>query len=79
MVRTVQEARKTTGLQISDRIALGIQGSPAIDGVLTAYRDYIMSETLATTWLENEAQDAENSVSHQLEQHRWVIRIEKVS
>jgi isoleucyl-tRNA synthetase len=79
MVRTVQEARKTTGLQISDRIALGIQGSPAIDGVLTAYRDYIMSETLATTWLENEAQDAANSVSHQLEQHRWFITIEKVN
>ena len=79
MVRTVQEARKTTGLQISDRIALGIQGSPAIDAVLTDYRDYIMSETLATTWLENEAQDATNSVSHQLEQHRWVITIEKVS
>ena len=79
MVRTVQEARKTTGLQISDRIALGIQGSPAIDAVLADHRDYIMSETLATTWLENEAQDATNSVSHQLEQHRWVITIEKVS
>ena len=50
LVRTVQEARKQAGLEVSDRITLGISGSEGVEAALGEYRDYLMSETLATDW-----------------------------
>jgi isoleucyl-tRNA synthetase len=50
IVRSVQDARKLAGLEVSDRIVLGVSGSPAIETALGEYRDYIMLETLATEW-----------------------------
>ena len=48
LVRSVQDARKQAGLEVSDRITLGVSGSDAIEASLREYRDYIMTETLAT-------------------------------
>ena len=50
LVRTVQEARKQAGLEVSDRIVLGISGSAGVEAALDEYRDYLMAETLATAW-----------------------------
>jgi isoleucyl-tRNA synthetase len=50
LIRTVQEARKQAGLEVSDRIVLGVHGSPAVEEALDEYREYLMSETLAKTW-----------------------------
>ena len=50
LVRSVQDARKQAGLEVSDRITLGISGSVAVTRALSAHRDYVMSETLATRW-----------------------------
>ena len=50
LVRTVQEARKQAGLEVSDRIVLGIDGCSGVREALDAHRDYLMSETLATGW-----------------------------
>ncbi|MCH7829035.1 MAG: isoleucine--tRNA ligase [Proteobacteria bacterium] len=50
IVRSVQDARKQAGLEVSDRIALGISGTAAVEKALSVHREYIMSETLATIW-----------------------------
>jgi isoleucyl-tRNA synthetase len=50
LVRAVQDARKQAGLDVSDRIVLIVEGDDYVESVLTEYRDYLMSETLATRW-----------------------------
>ncbi len=50
LVRSIQEARKQAGLDVSDRIVLGISGSAGVDAALAEYRDYVMAETLASSW-----------------------------
>jgi isoleucyl-tRNA synthetase len=50
IVRSVQDARKQAGLEVSDRITLGITGSGAVETALQKHRDYVMSETLAINW-----------------------------
>ena len=50
VVRSVQDARKQAGLEVSDRITLGVSGSPAVEKALEVHRDYLMNETLAINW-----------------------------
>ncbi len=50
LVRSVQDARKQAGLEVSDRIVLGISGSDAVEKALAAHRRYVMNETLAVDW-----------------------------
>ena len=49
IVRTVQDARKSAGLEIADRISLAISGSARVQTALRQHREYIMGETLAAT------------------------------
>ncbi|NIQ27868.1 MAG: hypothetical protein GTN88_15750, partial [Gammaproteobacteria bacterium] len=42
IVRSVQDARKQAGLEVSDRITLGVSGSAAVAAALDVHRDYIM-------------------------------------
>ncbi|MGH8193694.1 MAG: isoleucine--tRNA ligase [Woeseiaceae bacterium] len=50
LIRTVQETRKQAGLEVSDRIILGVSGSQGVLSALEHYRDYLMAETLAVEW-----------------------------
>jgi isoleucyl-tRNA synthetase len=51
VIRQVQQFRKTAGLQQEDRIALRLDtDSPALRQAISAHRDYICGETLATEW-----------------------------
>ena len=72
LVRTVQEARKQAGLDVSDRIALRIEGTPEVEAALDAHRDYVMEETLATGWGDAHWSPA-YSVEHILGAERWTI------
>ena len=76
LVRTVQDARKQAGLEVSDRISLRITGSKSIEDVLGEYRDWIMAETLAESWAENTV-DGAFSIEHRLDQNDWQIRLTK--
>ena len=49
VVRAVQQARKDAGLDVSDRISLTIGGSAETRAAVTAHRDLIARETLATS------------------------------
>ena len=76
LVRAVQEARKQAGLAVSDRIVLGVRGSPAVEAALLEYRDYLMTETLASTWqVEQPAPGYEESKN--LDGDEWTIRLSK--
>ena len=47
IVRAVQNARKEAGLEITDRIALGLGGDAELVGIADEHRSYIVGETLA--------------------------------
>jgi isoleucyl-tRNA synthetase len=48
IVHAVQNARKTAGLQVEDRIELALDGDVALIESAASHRDYLMGETLAT-------------------------------
>ena len=76
LVRSIQEARKNSGFDVSDRIMLGISGSEIIESVVDGYREFIMTETLATKWqtqIEKPLIYEENS----LDDASWLIEISK--
>ena len=76
IVRSIQEARKNAGLEVSDRIRLHVSGSADIDRILLSYRDWIMAETLAEFWAES-GQSPDYSVDGALEVHNWHIELSK--
>ena len=77
LVRTVQEARKQAGLEVSDRITLRIDGSVGVAAALDAYRGYVMEETLAIGWGGADWPPA-YSVEHALGAERWTIGLARV-
>ena len=50
IVNRVQRARKERGLAVSDRIVLRFDGADALLQAVAEHRDYIMGETLCTTF-----------------------------
>jgi isoleucyl-tRNA synthetase len=77
LVRTIQEARKQAGLNVSDRIVLEVEGNPAIMAALAAHRDYVGTETLASRWERPADPQAFVSNQHDLGAASWVIRLER--
>jgi isoleucyl-tRNA synthetase len=49
IVHAVQNARKSAGLQVEDRIDLALDGAPALLEAASAHREYVAGETLAMT------------------------------
>jgi isoleucyl-tRNA synthetase len=47
IVHAVQNARKTAGLQVEDRIELSLAGAPNLIEAAASHRDYLTGETLA--------------------------------
>jgi isoleucyl-tRNA synthetase len=78
LVRTIQDGRKQAGLEVSDRIVLGVSGTEGVENALSQYRDYIMSETLATKWQVGQT-DALFVAEKALGTEHWTIEISKVS
>jgi len=76
IVRSVQDARKQAGLEVSDRIELGVSGSKAVEKALAKHRDYIMAETLATGWAVGQKKSL-FSLERELGEQRWTIEISK--
>ena len=76
LIRTVQEGRKQAGLEVSDRIVLGITGSADVEDALGAYRELLMSETLADRW--QVGQSDPFTVEGSLEDSAWRIEISRI-
>ena len=47
LVNRIQRLRRDAGLEVDDRIRLGIFGAPQVASAAEAHRDYITSEVLA--------------------------------
>jgi isoleucyl-tRNA synthetase len=77
IVRSVQDARKQAGLEVSDRILLGVSGSEGVNKALAAHRDYVMAETLATEWAVDQP-DALFSIDRELGEENWTVEFKKV-
>ncbi len=75
LVRSVQDARKQAGLEVSDRIVLFIDGDAEVALVAEAHRDYIINETLTISW--GEPGDNAFEASHEQGDRRWTIRLAK--
>jgi isoleucyl-tRNA synthetase len=58
IVRVVQDARKAAGLDVSDRIVLGIETGGAVDGAVAGFAEAIAGETLATELRRERVDDA---------------------
>ena len=54
-IRVIQNLRKESGLDVSDRIQLSMTASDNVRRAVTNFRDYLMDETLAVTleWIDN--------------------------
>jgi len=76
IVRSVQDARKQAGLEVSDRILLGISGSEAVEKALASHRDYVMTETLATEWSVGQP-DPLFSIDRELGEEKWLVEFSK--
>jgi len=76
LVRSIQDARKQAGLEVSDRITLGVSGSDAVEKALTVHRDYVMNETLATNWEVGQSNPL-YSEDRELAEDRWTIEISR--
>jgi isoleucyl-tRNA synthetase len=61
IVHAVQNARKSAGLEVEDRIALRLAGDPALIAAAEAHRDYLVGETLAVVLALPELGDGANA------------------
>ncbi len=64
IVRAVQEARKQAGLEVSDRIALGLSGDDELLSAAREHEAYVTGETLATSIAYDGDGDGVRSLSH---------------
>jgi len=76
VVRSIQDSRKQAGLEVSDRIILGVSGSRDIETALGAHRDYLMTETLAVEWQVGQS-DALYADRRELGDEHWTLEITK--
>jgi len=74
LVRTVQDARKQAGLNVSDRIWLHIEGDETVMAALDGHRDYIMAETLASRWMQVPPSEG-FCVEHSFGSSHWIVRL----
>ena len=74
MIRSVQDARKQAGLEVSDRIILGVSGTAGVEKALAVHRDYLMAEALAVEWQVGQT-EPRFSEERSLDDEKWQIEI----
>ena len=74
LVRGVQNLRKETGLEVTDRIQLTLNGSDRLKSAWEAFADYVASETLSSRmiWADGEAM-----TEIEAGEEKWRVKIEK--
>lgn len=78
MVRMIQQARKDAGLNVGDRIALGLDVPENFKAALATHGDYIAEQTLAVSIGEG-ASSASQQVKQELDGEQFVIGLSKVA
>jgi len=49
VIRVVQQARREAGLDVSDRVSVVLEGPSSVTAAVSAHRDFVAAETLATS------------------------------
>jgi isoleucyl-tRNA synthetase len=75
LVRGVQNLRKDTGLEVTDRIALVLFGSDRLKAAWEAFGDYVAAETLATSV---EWGRAEGQIPVGAGEDQWLVSLRKL-
>jgi isoleucyl-tRNA synthetase len=77
LVRGVQNLRKDSGLEVTDRIVLTLGGSARLKSAWESFADYVASETLSsrTVWADALVGGA---TSIEAGDETWMVKIEKV-
>jgi len=75
LIRGVQNLRKESGLEVTDRITLTLGGSARLKSAWEAFADFVASETLSTktVW----AGDAVGMSEMEAGDEKWLVKIEK--
>jgi isoleucyl-tRNA synthetase len=79
LVRLVQDARKSAGLDVADRIELTVEAAGALAEAVAAHRDWIAGEVLATAVEVGQApaQGAAHREEREFDGHRVAVVIRK--
>jgi len=78
LVRRIQQLRKDTGLEISDRITLYVSDSPLVTDLLARYGDYVREETLAVELVRNGVPSELAQASFELDEGNVTVALQKV-
>ncbi len=75
LVRGIQNLRKESGFEITDRINLSVSGDKELSDAFAMFSEFVSNETLAASasW----ADSLENAVEVEADSKKWFIRIEK--
>ncbi len=73
LVRAVQQARRDAGLDVSDRIALALGGSDAVQAAARTHEQLISEETLATSYAVDAATPSGTEVTVGDGEKAWVF------
>ena len=76
-VRRVQDLRKTSGLEISDRIRLFYSASATLAQAIEQFRDYVMGETLAVELTAGAAPEGSPSASDEFDGEHVTVGVLK--
>jgi isoleucyl-tRNA synthetase len=76
LVNKIQNLRKSAGLEVTDRVALGVSDNPESRRALSRFGEYVKSETLADNLSENI--NLRNSVEFNLNGVKTVVALEKI-
>ncbi len=77
LVRTIQDARKQAGLDVSDRIELAIEGDETVLQAVEEFKSYILEETLSDTLTDMQKLSKGYKIEKTLDEHNWLIKLVK--
>ena len=77
LVRRVQDARKQSGFDISDRIRIFYTASAGLENAISVHKDYIMMETLAVEMANDKNPDTLPTTSEEFDGEMLAIWLEK--
>ncbi|MBP5753616.1 MAG: isoleucine--tRNA ligase [Treponema sp.] len=76
LVRGIQNSRKESGLEITDRINLSVSGEGDLKAAFEQFKDFVSGETLSTSaqWVDS----IEGGFTAETEEKTWTFKFEKV-
>ena len=78
LVHSIQNVRRSAGLDISDHIELWVNGSVEISRIVDQFREYVLQETLADEVTFERGQGDTYSEDHELEGEQVTISVRKL-